>query len=86
MKIGYLMQAGVPDIRQRPLSAPANHVWRVYKQLEVGERHWVGKSGPQLTWKPLYPLPYRSLSEAAVPMCIRRGYLWKKHQTQLLLV
>jgi glycosyltransferase involved in cell wall biosynthesis len=35
MKIGYLMQAGVPDIRQRPLSGPANHVWHVYKQLEA---------------------------------------------------
>jgi hypothetical protein len=35
MKIGYLMQAGVPDIRQRPLSGPANHVWQVYKQLEA---------------------------------------------------
>jgi glycosyltransferase involved in cell wall biosynthesis len=33
MKIGYLMQAGVPDIRQRPLSGPANHVWQVHKQL-----------------------------------------------------
>lgn len=35
MKIGYLMQTGVPDIRQRPLSGPANHVWQVYKQLEA---------------------------------------------------
>jgi glycosyltransferase involved in cell wall biosynthesis len=35
MKIGYLMQAGVPDIRQRPLSGPANHVWQVYKNLEA---------------------------------------------------
>jgi glycosyltransferase involved in cell wall biosynthesis len=35
MKIGYLMQAGVPNICQRPLSGPANHVWHVYKQLEA---------------------------------------------------
>jgi glycosyltransferase involved in cell wall biosynthesis len=38
MRIGYLMQAGVPDIRQRPLSGPANHVWQVYKQLESAGR------------------------------------------------
>jgi glycosyltransferase involved in cell wall biosynthesis len=35
MKIGYLMQAGVPDIRQRPLSGPANHVWQVYNHLSA---------------------------------------------------
>ena len=33
MKIGYLMQAGVPDIRQFPLSGPANHVKQVFKNL-----------------------------------------------------
>ncbi len=33
MKIGYLMQAGVPDLRQRPLSGPAIHVIRVIQEL-----------------------------------------------------
>ena len=34
MKIGYLMQEGVPDIRNRPLSGPANHVICVIQELE----------------------------------------------------
>lgn len=33
MKIGYLMQAGVPDIREKPLSGPANHVKHVFDEL-----------------------------------------------------
>jgi len=33
MKIGYLMQAGVPDVRQSRLSGPANHVKQVFKNL-----------------------------------------------------
>ena len=33
MKIGYLLQAGVPDIRSYPLSGPANHVFHVYDAL-----------------------------------------------------
>lgn len=33
MKIGYLMQAGVPDVRQRPLSGPAIHVKHVFDEL-----------------------------------------------------
>ena len=33
MKIGYLMQAGVPDMRQLPLSGPANHVKHVFNEL-----------------------------------------------------
>lgn len=33
MKIGYLMQAGVPDIREKPLSGPANHVKHVCDEL-----------------------------------------------------
>ena len=33
MKIGYLMQAGVPDIRSRPLSGPANHVKNIFEEL-----------------------------------------------------
>jgi glycosyltransferase involved in cell wall biosynthesis len=33
MKIAYLMQAGVPDVRKHPLSGPANHVWHVFKEL-----------------------------------------------------
>lgn len=37
MKIGYLMQAGVPDIRKYPLSGPANHVKNTFKALrELG--------------------------------------------------
>lgn len=33
MKIGYLMQAGVPDVRRYPLSGPANHVAQVFSEL-----------------------------------------------------
>lgn len=33
MKIGYLMQAGVPDVRAYPLSGPANHVKHVFDEL-----------------------------------------------------
>ena len=33
MKIGYLMQAGVPDVRLRPLSGPATHVKHVFDEL-----------------------------------------------------
>ena len=33
MKIGYLMQAGVPDIRQHPLSGPASHVKHIFDEL-----------------------------------------------------
>jgi len=33
VKIGYLMQAGVPDVRQFPLSGPANHVKQVITEL-----------------------------------------------------
>jgi glycosyltransferase involved in cell wall biosynthesis len=36
MKIGYLMQAGVPDVRGRPPSGPANHVKHVF--VELGKR------------------------------------------------
>ncbi|MCI0519975.1 MAG: glycosyltransferase family 4 protein [Chloroflexi bacterium] len=33
MKIGYLLQEGGPDIRQRPLTGPANHVLKVFQEL-----------------------------------------------------
>jgi glycosyltransferase involved in cell wall biosynthesis len=33
MKIAYLMQAGVPDLRAYPLSGPANHVKQVFREL-----------------------------------------------------
>jgi alpha-maltose-1-phosphate synthase len=33
MKIGYLMQAGVPDLRQNPFSGPAMHVRCVIEEL-----------------------------------------------------
>jgi glycosyltransferase involved in cell wall biosynthesis len=33
MKIGYLMQAGVPDVRHRPASGAANHVIQVFRAL-----------------------------------------------------
>jgi glycosyltransferase involved in cell wall biosynthesis len=33
MKIGYIMQAGVPDVRLIPPSGPANHVRQVFKEL-----------------------------------------------------
>lgn len=34
MKIGYLMQAGAPDVRAVPLSGPAAHVWHVCEELQ----------------------------------------------------
>jgi alpha-maltose-1-phosphate synthase len=34
MKIAYLMQAGVPDIRCKPLSGPALHVNRVFMEIK----------------------------------------------------
>jgi glycosyltransferase involved in cell wall biosynthesis len=34
MKIGYLMQEGCPDIRNKPLTGPANHVVNVVRELE----------------------------------------------------
>jgi glycosyltransferase involved in cell wall biosynthesis len=33
MKIGYLMQAGVPDVFEKPLSGPAIHVKHVFSEL-----------------------------------------------------
>jgi glycosyltransferase involved in cell wall biosynthesis len=33
MKIGYIMQAGVPDMRRYPPSGPANHVRQVHQEL-----------------------------------------------------
>ena len=33
MRIGYLMQEGGPDVRQRPLTGPANHVVKVFREL-----------------------------------------------------
>ncbi|RPI29606.1 MAG: glycosyltransferase family 1 protein [Acidobacteria bacterium] len=34
MKIGYLMQAGAPDLRSSPSSGPANHVKHVFRELK----------------------------------------------------
>jgi glycosyltransferase involved in cell wall biosynthesis len=34
MKIGYLMQAGAPDVRNKPLSGPALHVKQVFTELQ----------------------------------------------------
>jgi glycosyltransferase involved in cell wall biosynthesis len=39
MKIGYLMQAGVPDVRRHPLSGPANHVTHVFEELGKRGHH-----------------------------------------------
>jgi glycosyltransferase involved in cell wall biosynthesis len=33
MKIGYLMQAGAPDMQDQPRSGPAAHVWHVCREL-----------------------------------------------------
>ncbi len=35
MKLGYLMQEGVPDMRRKPLSGPANHVVSVIRELQA---------------------------------------------------
>ena len=34
MKIGYLLQSGVPDIRAQSLSGPALHVKHVFDELQ----------------------------------------------------
>jgi glycosyltransferase involved in cell wall biosynthesis len=34
MKIGYVMQEGGPDVRQKPRTGPANHVFRVFRELQ----------------------------------------------------
>lgn len=34
MKIGYLMQAGAPDMKVQPRSGPAAHVWYVCQELQ----------------------------------------------------
>ena len=39
MKIGYLMQAGVPDLRRHPFSGPANHVRYVVAELRRRGHH-----------------------------------------------
>jgi len=35
MKIGYVMQEGGPDVRKKPLTGPANHVLKVYQELQA---------------------------------------------------
>lgn len=35
MKIGYLMQAGAPDMQMQPRSGPAAHVWHVCRELQA---------------------------------------------------
>jgi glycosyltransferase involved in cell wall biosynthesis len=34
MRIGYVMQEGGPDVRQKPFTGPANHVQKVYHELQ----------------------------------------------------
>lgn len=36
MKIGYLLQEGGPDVRKLPLTGPANHVLKIYRELQAG--------------------------------------------------
>ena len=39
MRIAYLLEAGVPNIFQQPLSGPAVHVIQVFKELlNIGNR------------------------------------------------
>jgi glycosyltransferase involved in cell wall biosynthesis len=35
LRIGYLMQAGVPDVRKHPLTGPATHVKHVFHELRA---------------------------------------------------
>jgi glycosyltransferase involved in cell wall biosynthesis len=35
MKIGYLMQAGAPDMQAQPRSGPSAHVWHVCRELQA---------------------------------------------------
>jgi len=52
MKIGYLMQEGVPDIRKRPLSGAANHVVSVIQELKRAgnEVYLLAKFDKQIYW------------------------------------
>ena len=34
MKIAYVLQEGGPDVRERPLTGPANHVYQVFKEFQ----------------------------------------------------
>jgi glycosyltransferase involved in cell wall biosynthesis len=34
MKIAYVLQEGAPDVRERPLTGPANHVYQVFKEFQ----------------------------------------------------
>src|SRR4051812_45400772 len=62
MKIGYLMQAGAPDMQVQPRSGPAAHVWHVCHELqslghevrlltEAENRIW--RSDDLLTFRPV---------------------------------
>jgi glycosyltransferase involved in cell wall biosynthesis len=52
MKIGYLMQAGVPDIRSDPSSGPAVHVKRVIEELaKLGHQVRLLAAFDQQLWK-----------------------------------
>ncbi len=35
MKIGYLLQTGVPDMHSQPLSGPALHVKHIFEELQA---------------------------------------------------
>lgn len=34
MKIAYVLQEGAPDVRERPFTGPANHVYQVFKEFQ----------------------------------------------------
>ena len=62
MKIGYLMQAGAPDMQAQPRSGPAAHVWHVCHELQAlghevslltaaGNRLW--RSEDLVTFRPV---------------------------------
>ena len=63
MKIGYVMQEGGPDVRQLPLTGPANHVLKVFRELQrLGHdvrllARWdnvIWRSGDLTTFEPVF--------------------------------
>lgn len=67
MKIGYILQEGGPDVRQRPLTGPANHVLKVFQELHgLGHEvillaRWEGRlwrSTDALTFEPVIVASY----------------------------
>jgi glycosyltransferase involved in cell wall biosynthesis len=64
MKIGYLMQEGGPDVRQKHLTGPANHVYQVIKELKnLGHQVTLIARYDGVTWKSEDLIEFKPLTE-----------------------